>query len=95
MTANGKDLEPMKDLIKVECEVDTQDTRYHIVGCEDVPEFGKAVAKLGAKVKVKNAKPWIIRKAFHTLLKYPQSTAFLLECTELSPCANAIRFYTG
>ena len=78
----------------VECDVDTQDTRYNVVGCEDVPEFGEEVAK-GEKVKVENAQPWIVRKAFHTLLKYPQSRAFLLECTELSPYANAIRFYTG
>ena len=94
LTANRKDLEHMKDLIKVECDVDTQDTRYNVVGCEDVPEFGEEVAK-GEKVKVENAQPWIIRKAFHTLLEYPQSRAFLLECTELSPYANAIRFYTG
>ena len=94
LTANGKDLEHMKDLIKVECDVNTQDRRYNIVGCEDVPEFGKAVAK-GEKVKVENAQPWLIRKAFHALLKYPRSGAFLLECTELSPYANAIRFYTG
>ncbi|XP_015777049.1 PREDICTED: dimethlysulfonioproprionate lyase 7-like [Acropora digitifera] len=94
LTANGKDLRHMKNVISVECGVDTEDLRYNIVGCEDVPYFGEAVAK-GEKVKVKDAQPWIIRKAFNALLKYPKSKAFLLECTELPPYANAIRFYTG
>ena len=94
MTANGEKLKPMRGLIRDECGVDTQDRRYNIVGCEDVPYFGEAVAK-GHKVKVKDATPWIIRKAVQALLKYPKSRAFLLECTELPPYSDAIRFYTG
>ena len=94
MTANGKSLEPMRDLIRDECGVDTQDKRYNIVGCEDVPHFGEAVAK-GEKVKVEDATSWIVRKAVHALFKYPKSRAFLLECTELPPYSDAIRFYTG
>ena len=94
MTANGKSLEPMRDLIRDECGVDTQDRRYNIVGCEDVPHFGKAVED-GHKVNVKEATPWIVRKAVHALSKYPKSRAFLLECTELPPYSDAIRFYTG
>ena len=35
MTANGESLEPMRDLIRDECGVDTQHRRYNIVGCED------------------------------------------------------------
>ncbi|XP_029182694.1 dimethylsulfonioproprionate lyase 7-like [Acropora millepora] len=91
MTVNGKSLEPM---IKHECGVDTEDKRYNIVGCEDVPHFGPAVAN-GKKVKVDDTTPWIVRKAVHALLKYPQSRAFLLKCTELPPYSDAIRFYTG
>ncbi|XP_067017940.1 uncharacterized protein [Acropora muricata] len=95
LTANGEDLEHMKDLMRVECGVDTEETRrYNIVECEDVPDFGEAVAK-GEKVKVEDAQPWIIRKAFQALLKYPRSKAFLLECTELPLYANAIRLYSG
>ena len=86
LTANGKDLKHMS--------VAAKDKRYNIVGCEDVPKFGEAVAK-GKKVKVEDAQPWIVRKAFRALLKYPKSRAFLLECTELPPYSNAIRFYTG
>lgn len=33
MTANSTTLEPMRDLIRDECGVDTQERRYHIVGC--------------------------------------------------------------
>jgi len=94
MTANGKSLEPMRDLIRDECGVDTQDKRYNIVGCEDVPHFGPAVAK-GDKVDSKKAQPGIVKKAVEALRQYPQSRAFLLECTELPPYSDAIRFHTG
>ena len=94
MTANGKSLEPMRDLIRDECGVDTQDKRYHIVGCEDVPHFGQAVAN-GDKVNTKRATPGIVKKAVDALAKYPKSRAFLLECTELPPYSDAIRFHTG
>ena len=94
MTANGKSLEPMRDLIRDECGVDTQDKRYNIVGCEDVPHFGPAVAN-GDKVDTKKAQPGIVKKAVEALKKYPHSRAFLLECTELPPYSDAIRFHTG
>lgn len=94
MTANGKSLEPMRDLIRDECGVDTQDKRYNIVGCEDVPHFGEAVAN-GDKVNTKKATPGIVKKAVEALKKYPKSRAFLLECTELPPYSDAIRFNTG
>ena len=94
MTANGKSLEPMRDLIMDECGVDTQDKRFNIVGCEDVPHFGEAVAN-GGKVNTKKATPGIVKKAVEALQKYPHSRAFLLECTELPPYSDAIRFHTG
>ncbi|XP_015765068.1 PREDICTED: dimethlysulfonioproprionate lyase 7-like [Acropora digitifera] len=94
MTANGKSLEPMRYLIRDECGVDTQDRRYNIVGCEDVPYFGEAVAK-GEKVNTTDAQTGIVKKALEALSKYPQSRAFLLECTELPPYSDAIRFATG
>merc|ERR1719352_1018979 len=43
LTANGETLAPMKPLIRDECGVDTEDRRYVIVGCENVPGF-EAVA---------------------------------------------------
>ena len=84
----------MRNLIKDECGVDPEETRYNIVGCEDVPYFSQAVAN-GVKVNVEEATPWIVRKAVHALLKYPKSRAFLLECTELRPYSDAVRFHTG
>ena len=41
----------MNDLIRDECGVDTQDERFVIVGCGDIPGF-EAVA-LGEKVDTK------------------------------------------
>ena len=87
-------LSPLGQPCHHECGVDTEDKPYNIVGCEDVPHFGPAVAN-GKKVKVDDSTPWIVRKAVHALLKYPQRRAFLLKCTELSPYSDAIRFYTG
>ena len=43
-TANSTSLEPMRSLIKEECGIDPEDKRFVIVGCQDVPIFGKAVA---------------------------------------------------
>jgi len=51
MTADSVTLEPMRDLIRDECGVDTQDERFHIVGCQDVKGF-EAVAN-GTKVNTK------------------------------------------
>ena len=94
MTANGESLKPMRDLIRDECGVDTQDKRYNIVGCEDVPHFGDEVAE-GKKVNTKLATPGIVKLAKEALKKYPKSRAFLLECTELPPYSDAIRASTG
>ena len=93
LTANSKSLEPMSDLIKKECGVNTSEERYHIVGCEDVEGF-EAVA-LGSKVNTKLVEPGIVNKALHALELYPRSRAFLLECTECPPYSDAIRFATG
>jgi len=92
-TANGASLEPMRDLIRDECGVDTQQERYHIIGCEDVPGF-EAVA-LGTKVKYNKTKPGIIKKVRESLEKYPKSRAILLECTELPMFADDIRKESG
>ena len=93
MTANGKALEPMSNLIKAECGVDTNDTRYHIVGLEDVEGF-EAVA-LGKKLNYKKVNPGVIRKTHEALKQFPKTRAILLECTQLPPYADAIRQQTG
>lgn len=93
LTANGATLEPMSDLIRDECGVDTQGTRFHIVGCEDVEGF-EAVA-LGEKVDTKKVEPGLVKKAKESLIKYPNARAFLFECTELPPYSDAVRHATG
>ena len=93
MTANGKSLEPMRDLIRDECGVNTEDKRYHIVGCENVDGF-EAVAK-GEKVNCDLVQPRIVQRAADILEFHPDSRAFLLECTELPPYEDAIRRKTG
>jgi len=89
MTANGKSLRPMRDLIRDECGVDTQDERYIIVGCEDVDGF-EAVAE-GGKVDYDKTAPGVVQKALDSLAMYPKTKAILLECTELPQFADAIR----
>ena len=93
LTANSNALEPLRDLIRAECGVDTFEQRYHIVGCEDIDGF-EAVA-LGEKVDINKVEPGVVNKALEALKMYPESRAFVLECTELPPYADAIRFRTG
>jgi hypothetical protein len=91
-TANSKTLAPMRDLIKDECGVDPEERRFVIVGCESVPGF-EAVAE-GGKVNVQKVTPGMVELAKSTLMKYPKIRAFLLECTELPPYADALRAAT-
>jgi hypothetical protein len=93
LTANGKTLHPMRDLIKDECGVDPDEKRYIFVGCEDVPGF-EAVA-LGEKVDVQKVTPGIVAKAKNVLKQHPRIRAFLFECTELPPYSDAVRAATG
>lgn len=90
MTANGKSLDPMLDLIKRQCGIDGQNTHLVFVGCEDVPNFGEEVEK-GLQVDVEKATPGIIAKATKALKEHPDARMFLLECTELPPYSDAIR----
>merc|ERR1719440_954712 len=93
LTANGKTLKPMRNLIRDECGVDVGERRYVFVGCEDVPGF-EAVA-LGEKVDVQKVTPGIVAKAKKVLDEHPGIRAFLFECTELPPYSDAVRAATG
>ena len=92
-TANGENLEPMRDLICEECGVDTRDERYIIVGCEHVDGF-EAVAN-GWKVDTEKVSPGIVAKAQEVLAEHPDIRAFMFECTELPPYSDAVRAATG
>jgi len=93
MTANHETLEPMRRLIRVQCGVDTHDKRYHIIGAQDVPGF-EAVA-LGEKVDTAKVEPGMVELCVKTLKEFPQTRAFLFECTELPPYSDAVRCKTG
>merc|ERR1712157_611773 len=54
LTANGKSLDPMRDLLLRVCGVDATDSHFVIVGCENVKHFGEEVAK-GLKVDYEKA----------------------------------------
>lgn len=92
MTANSETLKPMRNLIKDECGVDPDERRFIIVGCQDVPGF-EAVAA-GGKVNVQKVTPGMVELAKKTMIQYPKIRAFLLECTELPPYADALRAAT-
>lgn len=93
MTANGKTLTPMNELIRDECGIDTQKERFHYVGCEDVPGF-EAVA-YGEKVDTVKVEPGIVAKAKAAIKQFPNTRAILMECTELPPYSDAVRHATG
>ena len=65
-TANSTSLEPMRELIKEECGIDPDDKRFVIVGCQDVPIFGKAVAD-GLKVDWEAVTPRMVKLAHDTV----------------------------
>mmetsp|Transcript_2515 Transcript_2515/g.6336 ORF Transcript_2515/g.6336 Transcript_2515/m.6336 type:complete len:568 (-) Transcript_2515:263-1966(-) len=91
-TANSSSLAPMKPLIKSECGVEVDDTRYVIVGCEDVDGF-EAVEK-GEKVDLAKVTPGIVKKCRTTLAKDPSIKAICFECTQLPPFSDALRHVT-
>jgi len=92
MTANDASLRPMRDLIKDECGVDTEERRYVMVGCQDIEGFEQVA--LGGKVDVEKVTPGMVKKANETLRAHPKIRAFLMECTELGPYSDAIRAAT-
>lgn len=90
LTANGKSLAPMYDLIKRQIGADGQDTRFIVVGCEDVPHFGQEVAE-GLMVDVEKAEPGIVALTLEMLGEHPDTRMILFECTELPPYSDAVR----
>ena len=83
----------MRELIRVQCGVNTHDKRYHIIGAQNVPGF-EAVA-LGEKVDTVKVEPGIVELCKKTLREFPLTRAFLFECTELPPYSDAVRHATG
>jgi len=93
LTANSETLKPQKDTLLNSCGFDVDDTRFLIMGCQDVPGFD-AVAK-GEAVDVEYVTPGIVRMTKGILERQPSIRAIILECTELPPYSDALRQATG
>merc|ERR1712039_952659 len=92
LTANSATLKPQKDTLLSQCGFDVDDDRFVIYGCQDVPGFD-AVAK-GEEVDVEYVTPGIVKMTKDILMKIPTIRAICLECTELPPYSDALRFHT-
>lgn len=90
LTANGKSLDPMRELIQRQCGVDSRNDQFVVVGCEDVPHFGVEVEK-GLMVDVEKAEPGIVRLTNEMVRQHPECRMILFECTELPPYSDAVR----
>merc|ERR1711920_565025 len=93
LTANGESLKPQKEILLSSCGFDVEETRFIIKGCQHVPGFD-AVAK-GEAVDVEKVQPGIVKLAQEEIRKNPNLRAILMECTELPPYADALRYRTG
>jgi len=93
LTANSQTLKPQKDTLLSACGFDVDDTRFLIMGCQDVPGFD-AVEK-GEAVDVEYVTPGIVKMTKDILLRQPSIRAILLECTELPPYSDALRQASG
>merc|ERR1712070_363779 len=93
LTANSATLKPQKDTLLNACGFDVDDTRFLIMGCQDVPGFD-AVAK-GEAVDVEYVTPGIVKMTKDILERQPSIRAIILECTELPPYSDALRQATG
>lgn len=93
VTANDKTLKPQKDMLLSHCGFNVDDSRFIIIGAEDVPGFD-AVAR-GEKVDVAAVTPGMVKLVQDTIKREPSIRAIVLECTELPPYADAIRQATG
>ncbi|CAE7230357.1 ALMA7 [Symbiodinium sp. CCMP2592] len=93
LTANDRHLKPQKQVLLSSCGFDVDEDRFLIKGCQNVPGF-EAVA-LGGKVPLEVVQPGIVKLVQETRKQHPRIAAILLECTELPPYADALRYHTG
>lgn len=92
-TANGNSLGMFKAELDKICGIADHSHRLQIVGCENVPGFD-AVAE-GREVDIERVSPGLVALAHDFLARHPKVKCILLECTELPPYANTLRYETG
>ena len=93
-TANSVTLDPILDkLLAMSAIKPEHKDRLQIVGCQDVPGFD-AVEK-GEKVDVEKVTPGMAELALKTIRANQRIKCILLECTELPPYADSLKYVTG
>ncbi|MEM8551512.1 MAG: hypothetical protein AAGF45_03970 [Pseudomonadota bacterium] len=92
-TANGRSLETIESQLDTLCGLREHSHRLKIVGCESVPGFDAVAA--GKKVDEKKVGAGLLELTSNVIRNNPNIKCILLECTELPPYANAIRYITG
>ena len=92
-TANSTSLETIEAELDTLCGLEDHSHRLQIVGCENVAGF-EAVAE-GRKVDTEKVGPGVLTLAEKFLADHPRVKCLLLECTELPPYADALRYHTG
>lgn len=90
-TASADSLEPMHDLIKDMCGIETHEDKFVIVGCEDIEGFDPIF--VGGKLDAKKATAGIVEKAKKVVREHP-IRGFFFECTQLPPFSDAVRAAT-
>lgn len=65
-------------------------SKFHIIGMENVPVFGKAVAD-GTVVPLNEALPYVKKLMTETLGKYSNIGTIVMECTELPPFSSELK----
>jgi len=93
LTANGEALRKQKDVLLSSLGFNVDFNQFLISGCESVPGFD-AVAK-GQKVNLELVQKGIVDLVKRLTVNSKDIAGILLECTELPPYADAIRYTTG
>lgn len=102
LTAQSQALEPMRPLLRKECSVDTNESRYIICGVEDVPGFNflttgmsKREAIAAGLVNIDEASAGLQKKVMQLMQANPGLRAIVLEDAVFPLYADAIRVASG
>lgn len=95
MTANEQNLMNMESHLMKEYNFNLRGQRFNIVGCDGGRVDGFEAVSEGKKVDTEKCTKGVVKLALESLKKYPKTTAFLFECTELPPYSDAVRAATG
>jgi len=95
MTANEEHFMNMKKRLRHHYNIDPENRRYNVIGCDKGRVDGFEAVSEGSRVDTAKVEKGVVKLAQESLIKHPKSTAFLFECTELPPYSDAVREATG